>query len=88
MMLQQKHAVIAALAPNQSLLSVGVPILEKHVTQLAKVAFAQNLFLHSAVALISLTSAIQNVINYVSIYHACDETKSLRLCLLCMKMNK
>jgi len=66
---QPQHAVISALAQDQSLLSVVVLILEKHVTQLAKVAFAQGLFLHSAVALISLISAIQNVVNYVSIYH-------------------
>jgi hypothetical protein len=66
---QQQHAVISALAQNQSLLSVVVPILEKHVTQLAKVAFAQGLILHSAVVLISQTSVIQNVINYVSMYH-------------------
>jgi hypothetical protein len=87
-MLQPLHAVIPALAQNQSILNAVVVILEKHVTQLAKAAFAQNLFLHSVTALISLTSAIQNVINYVGIYHACDETKSLRLCLLCMEMNK
>jgi hypothetical protein len=49
------------LAQNQSLLSVIVVILKKHATQLANLASAQNQFLHSVIALIPLTSAIQNV---------------------------
>jgi len=60
---QQQHAVISALAQDQSHLSVSVLMLEKNVTQLAKVAFAQGLFLHSVVAMISLTSAIHHVVN-------------------------
>jgi len=71
---QQQHAVIAAFAQNQSLLSVTVLISEKNVTQLANYAFAQDLFLHSAVALIPLTSAMNHVAtkfeyNYVPTYH-------------------
>jgi len=61
---RQQHAVIHAFASNQRLLStVVVLILEKHVTQLAKLAFAQNLFLHSVIVMIPITSVIQNVVN-------------------------
>ncbi|PNX55065.1 trypsin inhibitor [Trifolium pratense] len=46
---------------KQSLQYVDVVILEKHVTQLAKVAFAHYLFLHSVVALMQLIFAMINV---------------------------
>jgi hypothetical protein len=48
---QPQLAVITAFAQNQSLLNVSALILEKHVTQLANFAGAQDLFLHSAVVL-------------------------------------
>jgi hypothetical protein len=58
---QPQHVVMDVVAQNQSLLSVIVVILEKHATQLAILASAQNQFLHSVIAMIPLTSAIQNV---------------------------
>jgi hypothetical protein len=48
---QPQLAAISAFAQNQLFLNVSALILEKHVTQLAKLAGAQDLFLHSAVVL-------------------------------------
>ncbi|CAI8613145.1 unnamed protein product [Vicia faba] len=66
----QHHAVILAFALNQFLLSVNVMMLEKHATQVAKIALVILLNHESVVAMISLISVTENVTDYVDIVPA------------------
>ncbi|CAI8613146.1 unnamed protein product [Vicia faba] len=76
----QHHAVILAFALNQFLLSVNVMMLEKHATQVAKIALVILLNHESVVAMISLISVTENVTDYVKDTYSCDT------CFVCVEI--